>query len=582
MFQLGTKYSERARRALHRRRRRRSTRWSWVATASACRASSPRSSRSTTTSTGSRGPMRSRRTTCTSSRSRQGRHRGDSPWRGRRALRRSCGRAGVAVLYDDRDASPGVKFADADLVGMPVQLIVGAKGLARGVVERNRRATGEQRRAPTRRRRGGGRRAGRLTPWRSPVTPPVSPDAGEAELASSPSATTGLRAEVGRFPLHRVPRRRRRGAREPQRAAAHPLLPRDRRAAAGRAARRAVVDGELVDHRPITDSTSTCSRSGSIPRRAGSHMLAEETPASFVAFDLLADRRRRPARTTVRGAPRRALEAMLATRAAPVYLTPVDHRPRGRGDSGSTASRAPGSTASSPSVSTARTSRASGRWLKVKHLRTADCVVAGYRRAQGRRGRRVAAARAVRRRRRPAPRRRREQLCCAVPRASSPTTSHPCEPDALDDHPWAGVGGCAEAQSGAGACRAAARWNAKKDMSWEPLRIERVAEVAYEHLQRSGDSECGGGGSGTRRASSAGAPTATPRRAPTSSSTSPCPSSSRPLPSSSGRAGGASESSGGTTRGSWRPSLAPVRERCERRPGGPGRRRRGPRAHDFF
>jgi prolyl-tRNA synthetase len=50
--------------------------------------------------------------------------------------------AGLDVLYDDRDASPGVKFADADLVGVPVQLVVGAKGLAKGVVERKDRATG--------------------------------------------------------------------------------------------------------------------------------------------------------------------------------------------------------------------------------------------------------------------------------------------------------------------------------------------------------------------------------------------------------------------------------------------------------
>jgi prolyl-tRNA synthetase len=53
--------------------------------------------------------------------------------------------AGVTVLYDDRpDASPGVKFADADLLGMPTQLVVGAKGLARGVVERTARRTGER------------------------------------------------------------------------------------------------------------------------------------------------------------------------------------------------------------------------------------------------------------------------------------------------------------------------------------------------------------------------------------------------------------------------------------------------------
>ncbi|GIU89503.1 MAG: proline--tRNA ligase [Acidimicrobiia bacterium] len=51
---------------------------------------------------------------------------------------------GLAVLFDDRDVSPGVKFADADLLGMPVQVVVGAKGVARGVVERKVRAGGER------------------------------------------------------------------------------------------------------------------------------------------------------------------------------------------------------------------------------------------------------------------------------------------------------------------------------------------------------------------------------------------------------------------------------------------------------
>jgi prolyl-tRNA synthetase len=46
------------------------------------------------------------------------------------------------VLYDDRDASPGVKFADADLIGVPTQLVVGAKGIAKGIVELKDRATG--------------------------------------------------------------------------------------------------------------------------------------------------------------------------------------------------------------------------------------------------------------------------------------------------------------------------------------------------------------------------------------------------------------------------------------------------------
>ena len=43
--------------------------------------------------------------------------------------------AGVEVFYDDRDERPGVKFKDLDLIGFPVRVVVGGKGLARGVVE---------------------------------------------------------------------------------------------------------------------------------------------------------------------------------------------------------------------------------------------------------------------------------------------------------------------------------------------------------------------------------------------------------------------------------------------------------------
>jgi prolyl-tRNA synthetase len=43
--------------------------------------------------------------------------------------------AGVEVLYDDRDERPGVKFKDADLIGLPIRLAVGKKGLANGQVE---------------------------------------------------------------------------------------------------------------------------------------------------------------------------------------------------------------------------------------------------------------------------------------------------------------------------------------------------------------------------------------------------------------------------------------------------------------
>ncbi len=52
--------------------------------------------------------------------------------------------AGVAVLYDDRDDSPGTKFKDADLVGLPLRVTVGDRSLKRGVVEARVRRTGEQ------------------------------------------------------------------------------------------------------------------------------------------------------------------------------------------------------------------------------------------------------------------------------------------------------------------------------------------------------------------------------------------------------------------------------------------------------
>jgi prolyl-tRNA synthetase len=51
--------------------------------------------------------------------------------------------AGVEVLYDDRDERAGVKFNDADLLGIPIRLTVGGKGLQRGVVEMKLRRNGD-------------------------------------------------------------------------------------------------------------------------------------------------------------------------------------------------------------------------------------------------------------------------------------------------------------------------------------------------------------------------------------------------------------------------------------------------------
>ncbi|HXU61279.1 MAG TPA: His/Gly/Thr/Pro-type tRNA ligase C-terminal domain-containing protein, partial [Polyangia bacterium] len=53
--------------------------------------------------------------------------------------------AGIEVLYDDRDERAGVKFKDADLIGIPFRLAVGKKGVAEGIVELKRRNGGEVR-----------------------------------------------------------------------------------------------------------------------------------------------------------------------------------------------------------------------------------------------------------------------------------------------------------------------------------------------------------------------------------------------------------------------------------------------------
>ncbi len=60
------------------------------------------------------------------------------------ALYRDLTAAGRDVLYDDRDERPGAKFATADLIGVPWQILVGPKGLADGKVELKNRATGER------------------------------------------------------------------------------------------------------------------------------------------------------------------------------------------------------------------------------------------------------------------------------------------------------------------------------------------------------------------------------------------------------------------------------------------------------
>jgi prolyl-tRNA synthetase len=60
------------------------------------------------------------------------------------ALYASLGMAGLDVLYDDADERAGVKFANMDLIGLPLQIVVGPRGLKQGVVEIKNRATGKR------------------------------------------------------------------------------------------------------------------------------------------------------------------------------------------------------------------------------------------------------------------------------------------------------------------------------------------------------------------------------------------------------------------------------------------------------
>ena len=57
-------------------------------------------------------------------------------------------RIGADVLYDDRDAGPGEKLTDAELLGCPVRLLVGRRGLADGIVEATTRGDGAEHRLP--------------------------------------------------------------------------------------------------------------------------------------------------------------------------------------------------------------------------------------------------------------------------------------------------------------------------------------------------------------------------------------------------------------------------------------------------
>jgi ATP-dependent DNA ligase len=241
---------------------------------------------------------------------------------------------------------------------------------------------------------------------------------------------------------------------------------------------RVVVDGEIVIATDdALDFEALLQRIHPADSRV--RMLAESTPASFVAFDLLAvdDESLLDAPLATR---RRRLEDVTAKASAPVYLTPATTDTvkaqewfevfEGAGLDGVVAK--PLDAPYQPDV------RA---MLKIKHERTADCVVAGYRwhksgkvvgslllglYADDGRLQHVGVSASF-------PMKRRAELVQEL------------EPYAVSDlagHPWAEWAEASAHEAGR-LPGAVSRWNAKKDLSWVPLRPDLVVEVGYDHME---------------------------------------------------------------------------------------------------
>jgi ATP-dependent DNA ligase len=240
---------------------------------------------------------------------------------------------------------------------------------------------------------------------------------------------------------------------------------------------RCVLDGEIViPSAGGLDFDALLQRIH--PAASRVKLLAEQTPASFVAFDLLAlgddDLMARPFSER-----RRLLEEALAGAEPPVHLTPATTDPAVAQDWFQRFEGAglDGVIAKATDLAYVPDKRL---MLKVKHDRTADCVVAGFRTHKDGEGvgslllglydddgtlHHVGVATSF-------SAARRKELVAEL---------EPYREGALEGHPWrTWAEASTEAQRLPGAN---SRWNAGKDLSWEPLRIELVAEVGYDNLQ---------------------------------------------------------------------------------------------------
>ncbi len=237
---------------------------------------------------------------------------------------------------------------------------------------------------------------------------------------------------------------------------------------------RCVVDGEIVIAGP--DGLDFDALSQRIhPAESRVELLSRTMPASFVAFDLLAlgDADLRSQTYVDR---RRALEEALGEARSPVHLTPVTSSADVARD---WFSRFEGAGLDGVVVKEAGLTYQPDKrvMLKVKHERTADCVVGGFRLHKSGGGvgslllglydddsvlHHVGVASGF----------------SAARRRELAETLEPHRRGAASDHPWlADVPAAARVPGGQ------SRWTGGKDLSWEPLRIALVAEVAYDHLQ---------------------------------------------------------------------------------------------------
>jgi ATP-dependent DNA ligase len=241
---------------------------------------------------------------------------------------------------------------------------------------------------------------------------------------------------------------------------------------------RTVVDGEVVIATPHgLDFDALQLRLHPAASRVAE--LAKASPASFVAFDLLAEDGE--SLMTVRQSERRQrLERLLSRVKPPVYLTPMT---RDRTTAAEWLERFEGAGLDGVIAKAEGAVYQPGRraMFKIKHARTADCVVGGFRWHKS--GRDAVGSLLL-------GLYDEHGVLHHVGVTSSFTMTarkalvaelEPLRANALDAHPWRSW---AEADAASGRMPGGpSRWSAGKDLSWEPLRVERVCEVKYDHLQ---------------------------------------------------------------------------------------------------